>query len=193
MHDYDGMTVAPPTNLLGTFSDGWGFGLACGRRLRNCYRAELEFSYRRNTGENWVINGVPGRWSGDFNSYAGMANLYRDIPALDLYGCTPYVGGGIGFASLRSSLNTAATTILIDDFAFAFQFMAGSTKTIGERVDLFTEYRYFAPTDVGVTNIGVFPVVVLDDDRFDNHGLFFGLRYHYRSIASLNSCSSHNR
>lgn len=177
LDDYSGFRPAPVTQQRGTFDRGFGMGIAVGRKLGNCYRAELEFSYRRNTADDWFVNGVPDRWVGDMNSYSGMTNLYRDLPGLGVLGCVPYLGGGIGFSAVRGDFNTAATSVLVDDFAFAGQLIAGTSKTIGERVDFFGEYRYFAPFEVDFENTGVAPIQVLGTERLDNHGFFFGLRY----------------
>jgi opacity protein-like surface antigen len=162
----------------GSFSDGWGIGIAQGRRITNALRGELEFAFRSNTGDNWSVNGATGDWSGHVFNYIGMANLFLDLNMLSCHGATPYVGAGIGFDVVDGDFRTNATRIEIEDTALAYQFIAGVSKQVTMNIDLFAEYRYLATTDLDVYNIGVNPKVLLDSTPAEMESVFFGLRFY---------------
>ena len=103
--------------------------------------------FRTVTGDQWLVNGVPSNWSGHGYAYSFMANLVRDLNGLQFRGITPYVGGGIGLMLIDGSMTGALGTIDLEDEAFAYQFIAGASKSIRSDVELFTEYRYLGTTE----------------------------------------------
>ncbi len=173
LDDYNGEQAAPPT-LRGTFSDGWAIGGAIGRRINRAIRAELELTFRSNTGDQWMVGGAAGNWSGHVFSYSGMANVYHDFDRFNVAGIRPYVGAGIGLAIVDGDLETAATSIDIDGAAFAYQFIVGGSKSLNRSVDLFAEYRYFGTSNLDVVNAGTGALIDRDNPAVDN--ILFGLR-----------------
>lgn len=183
INDYNGddseFPIPPPTPAIrrGTFNDGWTIGAAHGRRFNRAVRGELEFAFRSNTASEWFVNGAPaGAWSGHFYSYSIMANLYHDFANCSVMGWTPYAGAGVGIAFLDGNFQTAALDLEIDDQEFAYQFMAGGSRSLTSSVDLFLEYRYFATTDFDLVNNTPVPPVEFGEDAYEANNLFFGFR-----------------
>ena len=176
MHDYAGNEGGPPLTS-GTFSDGWAIGAAAGRRINRAVRTELEFSFRSNTGDLWTVNGATAPWSGHIFGYSGMANLYHDFDCSWMNSARPYIGAGIGLMLVDGDFRTNMTKVEIEDEALAYQFMAGVSKNVQPGVDLFTEYRFFATTNVDVVNAGVIPSVLLDREEVEQENVLFGIRF----------------
>ena len=128
------------------------FNFALGRINGRNLRTELELSIRDNdiSGQfgppgNLVV--LPAR-TGNISSFSGMANAYWDFNNLGLGRIRPYVGGGVGFASLQVDLRdvTGASVLSPDgdrDSSFAYQWMAGVNVQATCNLDLFVEYRFF--------------------------------------------------
>lgn len=176
LHDYSGGASNPgPTS--GSFSHGWGIGIAQGRRITNSLRGEFEFSFRSNTGDKWRVNGATGDWSGHVFNYIGMSNLFLDLNLLSCHGTTPYLGAGIGFDVVDGKFQTGLTRVEIEDVALAYQFIAGASKQVKMNVDLFAEYRYVATSNLDVYNTGVSPKELLDSTPGEMESVLFGIRF----------------
>ena len=178
LDDYNGGVVVPPAPTLnGTFSTGYVLGGAIGRRLAHGCRAEIEFAYRNNTGDEWNVNGVAvGALDGRINSYANMVNLIHDCDSLRIGPLTPYFGGGVGYAVIDGDFTTAVTTIDIDDTEFAYQGIAGVSGKFLPNVDFFSEYRFFATTNAQITSANG---LINESVSYVTHNVFLGLRYHF--------------
>ena len=168
--------VGPPPPLRGTFSDGWAIAMAKGRRINESLRAEVEFGFRSNTADQWSVSGVTNDFSGHLYAYTGTVNLIKDLEVCQVAGITPYAGAGLGLAILYGDFSTPATEIIVDDAAFAYQFMIGGSRQINSSVELFAEYRYFATTTIDVKNGPTDTVIDQNDPEFQN--VFFGLRFY---------------
>ncbi len=147
------------------FNDGFVLGMARGRYLCSNVRVEIEGSWRNNTVETAATT------FGHINNYATMFNIYRDFGNGQL---KPYVGGGIGFSLVKGDLTVLGTPYEIDDYAFAFQGIAGVSYQQSSRSDLFVEYRFYGNTPVDVLTLAGADVA---DFTYLSHNLVFGIRF----------------
>jgi opacity protein-like surface antigen len=115
---------------------GWARGLA----------SEFEFTFRQNH-FNRIASSAPITLGGDLHSYAMMINGYYRF--LNNSPLTPYIGGGVGAASI--ALNNTRFTGGLDrgpfsgtDAVFGYQGIAGVSYQIAAHLTLAAEYRYFA-------------------------------------------------
>ncbi|MFZ4408156.1 MAG: OmpA family protein [Paracraurococcus sp.] len=85
-------------NKPNTYKDGFAITAAAGYRLTPMIRTELEFSYRNNKPDNFILTNAysfgTAKYSGTENKYSFMLNTYVDIA--NFWGVTPYVGVGLG-------------------------------------------------------------------------------------------------
>ena len=84
--------------------NGLGIGalglIAAGLDFKNGWRAELEGSYRHNSGARFNVQAEGSTSLGvDRTTYAMMANLWRDFALVDRLDL--HVGGGFGIAEAR--------------------------------------------------------------------------------------------
>ena len=127
-----------------TFDTGWNVGGAIGQNYGN-FRAELELAYRENDFDTLEIPGF-----GSFPSTAGeniwslsyMLNLYWDFE--NQSPITPYVGGGIGGATIEISDDFGFEE---DDTVFAYKGAAGIQWNLAPNLDLLVDYSYLRTTD----------------------------------------------
>lgn len=160
------------------------------------FRTELEFAYRENqSGKSGHVTtmykygtvGGPLTTSSTKNevepmslrlrAYSLMANVWYDFHGLDLpNGITPYVGAGIGGASVQLSgtINNKAL-ISTNDFVFAWQAGAGVSMPVSESVKLFVDYRYFAADGAKLKLTPGFHGGDISPD-FNGHSVLIGLR-----------------
>ena len=157
--------TVPPSN--GTFNDGFLLGTAAGRYLNNCTRVELESAWRNNSGD--TFNGQP--LDGHFNNYSTMVNIIRDLPSNGPVNFYAGIGGGI--SRQDGDFTTGGNSVVFDDWAAAYQAMAGVTIKRSQQTDFFAEYRYFGNAETQVEVNGV------DAGEFDyvSEGIIFGLRF----------------
>lgn len=112
--------------------------------------------------------GVPGfPASGESRSIAGMANFFIDLGDITA-GKTrfaPYVGAGVGFASVKVDYAIGGAFISIvptpfpisiddSDAGFAWQAMAGFDAAVSDGVSVFVEGRFISVPAVSVVNSG---------------------------------------
>ncbi|MEZ6086855.1 MAG: outer membrane beta-barrel protein [Pirellulaceae bacterium] len=181
---YQGEAPPPAINnqRIGSFNDGWNLGGALGTSLNHFLRGELEFTYRNNTADTWTVGPIIGPyvtndWSGELNSYSGMANLFADFHGLTVCETTPYIGAGLGFTVLDGDFMTPAAQFEIDDTVFSYQFMVGLTTRLTQHVDLFCEYRYLGTeTTILADPTGVAGAGAFD---YDVDNVLMGLRFNY--------------
>lgn len=141
-----------------TLENGTGIGGFIGKHLGNKVRIEGEFAHRQNDMD------TPGTFpvSGEMSSLALMGNAFYGFG--DGVGFTPYLGVGIGFASVTMdsfSLSTDDTAA-----AFAAQFMIGASFPLGESLSMTVEARSF----------GAEPTFT------NSSGFSFGQSYFVRSV-----------
>ena len=170
-------------------------GMEFGTRLGIGYafdrlRAELQIGY-----EGFSLNGLepaPGSpWAGADWIEGGltgpvmMANLFLDIGAPG--GARPFLGAGLGFASLEARYQSNLYCFLIclgsdggesvvngSDTVAAWQGMAGISFPLGAGGgDWFLGYRYFGTDELGLNMVGVGPVI---QEGVQSHSVMLGIR-----------------
>lgn len=142
--DFDDKAELDPGVYLGG-SGGYDFGFV---------RLEGELSYRYTefdsiTEQNGArIRNVDGNLGVLAMMFNGFFDLHNDSPI------TPYLGGGIGFASMHLSNTWGRDNtgrILLygtdDDTVFAYQGGAGVDIAFNRRLSMDVGYRYFATDD----------------------------------------------
>ena len=162
--------------------DGGAFGVAIGQSHGRNLRSELEFSYRNNNLEQVALgSGQVRPLNGDLTSYSGMANVYWEFTEFP-HGCLkPYIGAGLGFTSIDSSMTNLAGANLIsngggNDSSFAYQFMAGVNYKAYRNMDLFLEYRLFKSDSLRLDTV---PNWGSGDYDYEPEGIFAGLRWKF--------------
>lgn len=150
---------------------GWDIGGALGYRFNDNVRAEAQFTYLRNTGDDQI-----GYIPVDFfqyapasltdiarNQYVYLANLYYDFGCFNNF--VPYVGVGAGLARVNdhAKLNAFGLSKTLDESQnnFAAQGTLGINYLINEHVALGVNYRFL-------------PVFVSGDDN-DNKNIYNNL------------------
>lgn len=131
---------AKPDRDIG-FDNGWTAAAAVGTRPRDWLRVELELSHRQHE----VALVMPGSGAGGSGTAtAGMVNTYLELPNASRF--MPYLGFGIGAASLAQRDVRADGAVLTDDgaWAFAYQAMVGVSARLAPRWSTSLEYRWFA-------------------------------------------------
>ena len=183
----DFLATTPTSGLAGSyyFDDAFAIGVAAGQVLSSHLRTEVEFSYRSHDLYQFDLlsstNTVALNASGETKVYSGMANMYWEFVNFPLLNAKPYIGAGLGFASVESDFQIGTTSLLSPgydkDSALAYQWMAGLNWCTAPNMSLFVEYRYFATDGIRLeSNLGG-PVPGLFDYRSDN--IFAGIRFKF--------------
>lgn len=146
-----------PTAKLKYDSAGFDVGGALGYRS-GPFRYEGEYTFMR-TGHS-KLGGVSN--SGRTVVHAGMANVFYSFQNVnDQF--TPYIGGGVGYASIRPNGVGLGT-----ENEFAYQGMAGLTFNVDNEFDVGVGYRFFGTSEPKK----------LFTDRFQNHMINLAVIYH---------------
>ena len=156
-----GVDLGP--SLAFDFNDGFLLGMASGRYFCQNARIEIEGSWRNNTAM------PPAAW-GRVNNLATMLNVYRDFGNGNI---KPYIGGGIGIALVKGEWSFGTAIYDVDDYAFAFQGIAGVSVEQSNNRDLFVEYRFYGNTPVDVTVNGN----PAGEFTYLSHAMVFGIRF----------------
>lgn len=151
-----------------------GFGLSgsVGYAVGNGFRPEFELGYLSND-----IDSVAGaNAGGDIGVLKFMGNLLYDFRNTGLP-ITPYIGAGMGFARVDADGIDPFSNSRIDDsdMAFAYQAIAGASRSLNDKLDLTLDYRFVNVPDVGLkTDAGV----GVDAD-YSSHVVMIGFRYSF--------------
>ncbi len=155
-----------------TWDTGFNLGARVGAKTGR-FRLEGELGYRTAEGEVELNNGfvfLQGD-SGDLDLSVlqGSINGFYDITDFPLGGlvATPYVGGGLGFASVEIE-NDVASEDDDDETGFLALFEAGLTLRMTPNFAVVPAYRY---EYVGVEVSG--------EDDLTGHGLQIGARFDF--------------
>ena len=154
------------TNTVATdLNTGFLFGGAVGYKWKDfgfngiTPRTELELNYFRNGVDSLDFS---GNGVGDealvgenvLSGFGGFANVFLDFDNVFDSGLTPYVGGGIGFASVDTNLLYGPGANINDrDTTFAFNVGGGAKFDIAESTSLFVDARYTQFVDVEGTRL----------------------------------------
>lgn len=177
----------------GDYEYGVGAYFALGYDWASSWRTEFELGYRNNDIDDIAPNGAgfsgwpTGTIVGDTETFSFMANLLYDLDFFDS-GITPFVGGGIGFASVDQSITgsnplgapTAPLTVGItgSKSIFAYQGIAGIAFSLAENLSLDLSYRYFRTKKVEYSGtLNGAPAAIAVDNAA--HSAFAGLRWNF--------------
>ena len=135
MNDSDGTAIV-------TYNTGFLVNGAIGLK-NDFYRLEIEVGYHSNAVDTW--NGDPPEPDypdEHINIWSFMANGYLDYNMKDT-GISPYIMGGIGYASITDKWTTASDS----DGVFAWKIGAGLGIKAADKVNIDIGYHYFATND----------------------------------------------
>jgi opacity protein-like surface antigen len=146
--DWGGLAVTDPS-IDGALGFGGGIGIKMGW-LR--IDATADFAFPATLQGN-----VPGvaSFSGTVDSVVVLANAYADLGTW--YGFTPYIGGGVGTAGVRTSsvsstfVQSSAGMVGVDRWNVAWALMAGVGYNVTPSLLIDLGYRYLHLGDVATT------------------------------------------
>lgn len=126
---------------------GTAFMFSLGRINGNNLRTEAELSFRSSDVNSFLSSGDEFEYSGQLQAFSGMANAYWEFTSFPSERIKPYVGAGVGFTSLTTTLEDSDGSSLLSteknsDSSFAYQWMAGLNYKVNNNLDLFSEYRF---------------------------------------------------
>ena len=158
-----------------SYDTGWAGIATVGYAFHN-WRVELEGGYRHNSLDS-LVQFDPGPTiesnNGHLNTWSIMGNVLYDIPLTERFSLT--LGAGAGGA--RSDIKYESGPGFKDsDWNFAYQGIAGVNYAIGQRTELYLDYRYFRVVDPDFNFNNSTPHFVNGDDIV-NHTVTVGLRF----------------
>ena len=157
------------------FDDDFAVGFAYGRRHNERLRSEFEFTYRSNESTADVIPlSIPEPLLGEIRVLSIMKNFIIDIETPNSF-ANPYVGIGIGYANVDTDFNPGSGVIVDNAGSFAWQPIGGVSVQLTEKANFYVEYRYFATTDLEISQFGV----PQENDTYSAHDLFVGMRFEF--------------
>lgn len=186
-----GMAGAP-ASVEADLDSGDTFGVAIGYRLpaRGVIAPRIEAEIGRVSAdvEDGSFNGGTQTFGGDIDGTTYGINAYADFAATPGQSVVPYVGVGVGLASLESNVTyfpavATAPTFAVrgDDTVFTTRLAGGVTIKATQQIEVYGEARYNTFYDAGFErrfiangNDGLSAEV---DDTFSNFGLVGGVRY----------------
>ena len=154
------------------YKTGFGAGVVGGFDF-GTYRLEGEFVYRLNDHDQFS-GSFSGPVDGDTSSWALMVNGYYDFKMVSPT-IVPYIGIGIGGASISVDATAPGVRVDDDDLVFAYQAMAGVGFVVNKQVTIDLGYKYFATADPSFELVGGGTV----DSEYSSHNVFLGLRYNF--------------
>ena len=137
-----------------SLNDGFEAGGAIGylpsssMPLLNALRFEAEVTYHENDIHSaHLVNGTNVTGSGSLQSTAYMANAFYDFQTGSAW--SPYIGGGIGLATMHLPSTSGAGNTESSDTEFAYQGMVGIgyTPVTIPNTQWSLGYRYLATSD----------------------------------------------
>jgi opacity protein-like surface antigen len=150
-------------------------------------RLEGELSYRNagidsitSQSNNYSIHNVDG----NLGVFASMINVFFDLHNTSRF--TPYLGGGIGFATLSLSDTHGYVTRngstyyqplywASNDTVFAYQFGGGVDIALNNRYSLDVGYRYFKTDDAHFDSF--YPIT--SSMHFESHNALVGFKFKF--------------
>lgn len=118
---------------------GFGLSVAAGKKFGNGWRAELEYSYRKNDIGDLTLGILiipTSLLNEEIDVHTVMANLVYDIQNNTMI--TPYLGAGVGVGWEGEA----------EGAEFAYQFLAGINVEMSSQNELIFGYRYTGMTDL---------------------------------------------
>lgn len=156
------------------YDPGFNVGLAGGVDF-GMARVEAELAYRQNDVDSLKAFGTSFSTGGDVSAWSLMVNGFWDIETSSPV--TPYLGGGIGVATVSMNDVTGDGSPFVDDddTVLAYQFGVGAAFDLNSLLALDVGYRYFATLDPEFTDV--------DGDTFESeygsHNINLGVRFKF--------------
>ncbi|MEM8771859.1 MAG: outer membrane beta-barrel protein [Pseudomonadota bacterium] len=193
--------VPAPTGIAGAplsveldADTGFTFGGAIGYQFGFKYlkifhpRVEIEVSYLSNNIGEGSFNGGSQTFSGEQDTLFVYINNYSDIKFHEDQKFVPYIGGGFGLGFVDSDVSYFPATasapvfgVFGDDTAFAGHVAVGATYALSDKLELYSEGRYFRVNNVDLERrfIGGGADLFVGDveSRIDGFTATGGLRY----------------
>jgi len=111
--------------------------------------------------------------------FVNIVQAFDGLP----YGIQPYVGVGLGYVDVDSSLSYApGATINDDDSDFGYQFQIGSSLLLADSFDLFVEYRRTYADDLSLDRRGGGPgglAITKQETDYESEAFLAGVRYRF--------------
>ncbi|MEM8770452.1 MAG: OmpA family protein [Pseudomonadota bacterium] len=175
------------------YDNGVGIYTSIGYAWGNNFRSELEYSYRTadidQIDPQAGFSGLPsGSISGDTRVHAIMVNTLYDFEGVSSL-VTPYIGAGVGLASVNHDITGSTPGFSIDyadrEFDLALQGIAGVAVNLTENLFLDLSYRYFRTSGATFEDSVVNGVPSEIEARSDSHNAFVGLRWNFGASAPV--------
>ncbi len=159
------------------FDTGYLLGAAIGYDFGQ-FRLEGEFEYRFHDIDKWkdiTINGInlgDASGDGDVRALSFLVNGFIDFSSDSPL--TPYVGVGIGFATIDMNDVEIEDVSLgdDDDNVFAYQLAAGVAYAVNPYMSLDLGYRYFATSDPEFDDFEA-------EGEYGSHNISLAVRYSF--------------
>jgi len=155
----------------GKLSYDFGLGIvgAFGATVMDNGRAEIELGFRNSDMDEITLDGYgTAPVDGDMSALSVMLNAYYDFANDSDF--VPFVGAGIGIASIDMEIESGYYSYSTDDNVFAYQGMIGCGYDVNESFVLDLQYRYFATEDPSLGGV---------DTEYKSHNVLFGIRYYF--------------
>ncbi len=136
-----------------TFDSGYSIDAALGYDFGNGFSLEGQVGHLTGSASGVTYGGQDADVDGDASITYGMVNAWYGF---DLGGITPFVGGGVGVASLAVDASFPdLPTASIDDseVTWAAQLGAGVSLDVADNISLVGRYRYMTTGDVSLTDV----------------------------------------
>lgn len=163
-----GVALDGVTSNTVSLDTGYSFGAVAGLEMCQA-RVEAEVAYRKSD-VTWAV-GL--RSSGNFSLVSYMVNGFYEFDTGNKR-WRPYVGGGVGMATVDSSTIITDSGVVIaktaSDSDLAYQGIAGVGYYLTKHVVLDASYRYFSTAKLRLDTM---------DLPFTTHNVAIGARYRF--------------
>lgn len=169
------------------FDDDTAYGLGIGYEFSGNalgpVRLGIEYQSHENDADKIDFQNIPrNNVDGSFDVDTLFVNIAQAFDGLP-YGIQPYVGVGLGYVDIDSSLNYApGANINDDDNVFGYQLMVGSSLLLSENFDLFVEYRRTYADDLELDRRGGGPgglAVTKQETDYESDAFLAGVRFRF--------------
>lgn len=185
VQDWDFTSATGPAHShkdVAEFETGWAAMASLGYAFQSNWRLELEAGYRTND-IDLIVARLNGGGPVNYNTFDDaslqeftlMANVLYDIQLSK--GVSLSLGAGVGADKVNLEFDAFVPAADVDEWALAYQGIAGLNIAVGSRTDLFVNYRYL---NVDAVDIPVGPInnhAITGSDDFQKHTVTLGLRY----------------
>jgi OOP family OmpA-OmpF porin len=143
------------STVQSAFDTGWSVFASLGYAFDNNFRAEIEAGYRRNDIDRLLSSGgLTLTPDGELSEFTLMANILYDFYLTKRLSASIGAGAGVDFAQFDANVFSLED----DDWVFAYQALFGLNYALGERTQLFLNYRYLrADAPAYAVNLGGAP------------------------------------